>query len=243
MSDALTIPGLPVAGGQTITDELWNDSFDSIKAKWDARFGALTPGHIFVANASGVITGVAMSGDATISQAGVLSLAANSVAQPELADNAVGEEEITTALAQKLGVSEVATVRRATAIIATEQTLDSASWADLATVGPAVTVETVAGGLLIVAASVHARVASGSFPNDARVGIHVGTDRAIAGSPEPGEAIIDEEVGNAYGSVPLTGIMAIPVTAGSRTVTLKYAENAATTQFKDRQLLVIGAAF
>lgn len=53
-----------------------------------------TAGKLLIANASGVITGTAMSGDATISSTGEVSLAANSVGSAEIANDAVGSTEL-----------------------------------------------------------------------------------------------------------------------------------------------------
>lgn len=143
MPDALTIPGLPVASGQTITDELWNDSFDSIKSKWDARFGALTAGHIFVANASGVITGVAMSGDGTISQAGALTVT-------DLA-----------AVKSQAGITAGGIVRAGKSIIATQQTTTSASYTTLTTPDQVSNVVLPTDGLIVVAFQAYAKTSVG----------------------------------------------------------------------------------
>lgn len=56
-----------------------------------------TSGRIIVCNASGIPQYVAMSGDATISATGVLSLAADSVGSAEIAPSAVGASEVADA--------------------------------------------------------------------------------------------------------------------------------------------------
>lgn len=67
-------------------------------AVWQKAGGGDLPGlastRIWVGNGSNVATAVAMSGDATISNAGALSLGANSVANAEMADDAIGLAEL-----------------------------------------------------------------------------------------------------------------------------------------------------
>ena len=65
----------------------WEDKSDFVSS-------ALTSGQMLVGNGSGVATGVTISGDATISNTGALSLANNSVDSAEIAANAVDTAEL-----------------------------------------------------------------------------------------------------------------------------------------------------
>jgi hypothetical protein len=126
-----------------------------------SKLASGTSAHIIVCNASGVPTYVPPSGDATISNTGVVSLAAdsvgaseiaaNSVGASEMADDAVGQEELTTALAEKLGVSESSTVRRGTSIITTEESRTNTAYDTLTTPDQVQDVVLPANGLIVVA--------------------------------------------------------------------------------------------
>lgn len=89
--DAVTIPKLAATGTPSATTYLRGDN---TWATIGASLPALTSASIWVGNGSHVATAVAMSGDATMTNAGVLSLAANSVANAEMADDAVGLAEL-----------------------------------------------------------------------------------------------------------------------------------------------------
>ena len=80
---------------------------DGDDTSWNSTdTSSLADGNIFVGNASGVATGVALSGDATIDNTGALSLAADSVDSAEIVADAVGASEIA---ADAVGSSEIAT--------------------------------------------------------------------------------------------------------------------------------------
>lgn len=250
MPDALTIPGLPVASGQTITDELWNDSFDSIKSKWDARFGALTAGHIFVANASGVITGVAMSGDGTISQAGALTVT-------DLA-----------AVKSQAGITAGGIVRRGKSIIATQETTTSATYTTLTTPDQVSNVVLPTDGLIVVGFQAYAKTdvnASG------RAAIFLGANQlkgpgtvpavvetpAFSSGANDWSVVVSTSVGltrDSTGSVtspavvttgmvlppPLLGggLCSIWAAAGTYTVSVQWKTSSGTLTAKERRLWV-----
>ena len=67
----------------------------NIQTQLDSKMGnALTSSYIFVGNSSNVATGVAMSGDATISNTGVLTIANNAITTAKISDNAVDGTKI-----------------------------------------------------------------------------------------------------------------------------------------------------
>jgi hypothetical protein len=83
-------------------------SMEAVDAELDniapAQIVGVTAGRLLLANSSGVVTGTAISGDATISNTGVLTIGDdkikqsmidnNAVGRDQLADNAVGTNEI-----------------------------------------------------------------------------------------------------------------------------------------------------
>jgi hypothetical protein len=72
---------------------------------------ALTSANIWVGNGSNVATAVAMSGDATITNAGVVALAANSVTTAEITDSTIASADIAadTIVAADIAAGAVAT--------------------------------------------------------------------------------------------------------------------------------------
>ena len=72
------------------------DKIDNTEAQDILREGDLLSGQIFVGNASNVATAVAMSGDATLSNAGVLTIADEAVTQSKIAIGAVDYLQIAT---------------------------------------------------------------------------------------------------------------------------------------------------
>lgn len=93
MPDLLTITNQFVNGTPADADEV-NENFTDVKDYVDARLGNATSGQILVANASGVITNRTMSGDATISNTGVITLTNDSVNAAKIAAGAVGTSEV-----------------------------------------------------------------------------------------------------------------------------------------------------
>jgi hypothetical protein len=71
----------------TSATELWSASKISTELSSKLNNSGYTSAHIVVANGSGVLAGVALSGDATISNAGVLSLAANVLKEADFVFN------------------------------------------------------------------------------------------------------------------------------------------------------------
>lgn len=58
----------------------------------------LASGHIFVGNAAGVATDVAMSGDATMANTGALTVAANAITTTKIINDAVTKAKLATAI-------------------------------------------------------------------------------------------------------------------------------------------------
>lgn len=157
----------------------------------------------------------------------------NAIIESLIADGAVSLDKLSASLQAQISIDAV----RDYAEVLTEETTNSTSWADLATVGPSVTLTAPSGGLLVVAAS--ALIKGSGFPEPGYVGVHVTTDRAISGSVEFGETIFQSDDISSYTSLPLTGVMAIPVTAGSRTIALKYRSPGGDIAVKDRKLFAM----
>ncbi len=67
----------------------------------------LDAGHIFVGNAAGVATDVAMSGDATMANTGALTVVANAITTTKIIDTAVTKAKLATSL-QPAGVIKYA---------------------------------------------------------------------------------------------------------------------------------------
>jgi hypothetical protein len=95
----LAVTAAKIANGTITFDQIQSGTIANaqINASADIAFTKLAPlnsGNILVGNASNDAASVAMSGDATISNAGVVSLATNAVGPTELEDNAVTELKI-----------------------------------------------------------------------------------------------------------------------------------------------------
>jgi hypothetical protein len=93
MADLLTITNSFVNGTNADATQV-NQNFTDVKNYIDARLGNLTSGQILVANASGVVTGRTLSGDATISNTGVITIANGAVNAAKIAAGAVGSSEL-----------------------------------------------------------------------------------------------------------------------------------------------------
>jgi hypothetical protein len=92
--------------------------------------------------------GQAQLADNSVGQAKIID---GAVAASKMADNAVGEEEITTALAEKLGVSESSTVRRGEVSTSGEESRTSTSYGTLTTPDQVDNIVLPADGLIVVA--------------------------------------------------------------------------------------------
>lgn len=125
-----------------------------------------------------------------------------------------------------------ATLRAATASVATQQSTASTSPTDLATSGPAVTVTTGTKALVIVGASL-GTLTTGM---DATMGFAVSGASTVAASiPNASRNYINQS-GMRWSSV----ILLTGLTAGSNTFTAKYwSANATTAYFADRYITVI----
>jgi len=135
------------------------------------------------------------------------------------------------------GITNAGTTRRDTATVATEQTTTSTTWADLATVGPSVTITVPSNALVLVGVQVEYQ---GTGGNIATVGVSEATNYALSGVPEQDVSHTNERrlvtTNTAYTSLPSTASFILPATAGSRTYTLKYAVTAGTGTFKNRTI-------
>lgn len=78
----------------SLANSILNADINSAAAIAHSKLAAVSSGNLLVGNASNVATSVALSGDATLSNAGVLSLAANSVDTAELVDDAVTPDKL-----------------------------------------------------------------------------------------------------------------------------------------------------
>lgn len=223
---AFEIPNPIVANTPAVAADV-EENFQKVE---DA-LGAGTSGQLIVCDASGNPRPVSLSGDGTLSAAGALTIAAGAVDAAELA----------SALAEDLGVTGGGTTRRAYAEVLTEQTNPGPTWGDLATVGPSVTVTGSLWGFVLIGVAVEMK--SASPPNTVAVAVHEATDWNTAGSTDAdGSERILEWTSGSYSEKPLTAFKLIPVTAGSRTFTLKYGAAQGGT-FKNRKLWAIAMGF
>lgn len=83
-----------------------NAKVDAAAAIAFSKLASLTSGNILVGNASNVPTSVALSGDATISNTGVLTIAAGAVVTADLANNAVTAAKVNTGEVAVLGTAQ-----------------------------------------------------------------------------------------------------------------------------------------
>ncbi len=86
----INLSATPPATGEVLT-------WDNTNSRWDASAipaPSLTNANIFVGNAGGTATGVPMTGDATIDNAGALTIANNAVTTPKILDGAVTTAKI-----------------------------------------------------------------------------------------------------------------------------------------------------
>lgn len=83
-----------------------NAKVDAAAAIAFSKLAALTSGNILVGNASNVPTSVALSGDATISNTGVLTIAANAVVTADIANSAVTSAKVDTTQVAVLGTAQ-----------------------------------------------------------------------------------------------------------------------------------------
>ena len=83
-----------------------NAKVDAAAAIAFSKLASLTSGNILVGNASNVPASVALSGDATISNTGVLSIAANAVVTADIANSAVTSAKVDTTQVAVLGTAQ-----------------------------------------------------------------------------------------------------------------------------------------
>ena len=104
MPDLLTITYSFVNGTNADAAQV-NQNFTDVKNYIDARLGNATSGQILVASAAAVLTPRTVSGDASISNTGVVTIANDAINAAKIAANAVGSSEIA---ADAVGSSEIA---------------------------------------------------------------------------------------------------------------------------------------
>jgi hypothetical protein len=127
------------------------------------------------------------------------------------------------------------------AAVATEQTTASASFTDLATVGPSVSITVPTNGIVKVFAQVAMKTSSGT----AEVGLYEATDistaQAILSTTNSSYETRNTTPDSDDGTTTLTrgGALSFPATAGARTFTLKYKTSAGTATFQTRKLWVV----
>lgn len=111
----------------TIPDNsVTNAKVDSAAAIAFSKLAALTSGNILVGNASNQAASVALSGDATISNTGVLTIAAGAVVTADLADSAVttakiADSNVTTAKIAANAVDSTKVNTSSVAVLGTAQ--------------------------------------------------------------------------------------------------------------------------
>lgn len=177
-----------------------------------------------------------------------VKLATDAVTQAKVANDAIGEEEITTALAQKLGVSETATTRRGFSSVVTSENTTSTTFTDLTTVGPQVTVDVQANGLVLVVAAVTMRANGGG---DALVDLRMDgatlTNAGLLSTALSSFTTVYSGPGAIDGFSGFEGYAfpnLFPVAAGSHTFKLMYRRNGGTSaDFQNRKLWVMSLAF
>jgi len=121
----------------------------------------------------------------------------------------------------------------ATATVATSQTTASTSYADLSTVGPAVTVTTGTKALVTVSSFI-TNTSSGPL-NYASFAVSSATTRAASDA----EAVILQTTGGSSPQMRASATTLVTgLTAGSNTFTMKYRVEFGTGTFKDRSVIV-----
>ncbi len=120
--------------GEVISASKFNQNFTDVENFLNtdgniphSRLATATPGRLLVANGSSVLTAVTLSGDATLSSAGALTIANDAINAPKIATDAVGTTEIA---ADAVTSSEIATDAVGTAEIAADAVTASEIAAD-----------------------------------------------------------------------------------------------------------------
>lgn len=149
-------------------------------------------------------------------------------------------------LAKLLGIDNGSVDGRGYAAVATSQTTSSTSFADLATVGPQVTVNVPANGIVAVYAEATINPGSGGA---ALVGLHEPTDQPSAipilnGLNADGtktRATVPGSIDGVDKATARGAFLHVPATAGARTYTLKYARvgGSGNVTYSNRKLWVI----
>jgi hypothetical protein len=164
-----------------------------------------------------------------------------------LANGAVTADKLADALAKALGIDNAAVDGRGFSQVATSQSTSSASYVDLGTAGPSVSIDVPADGFVAVYAEA---TLTPSSTGAAIVGLQEATDLAtpktiLTLGANLSAQTLATDPGTITGvdkSVTPGGLLLIPATAGRRTYKLQYARFAGSgnVTFANRKLWVIG---
>lgn len=128
--------------------------YDHIRDYLNGRLGNLSSGQILIANGSGQVVGRVISGDALITNTGVLSIANDAITAAKIAAGAVGSSEIASNAVQtaELDDDAVTQAKIADNAVGNAQMADSAvgaaELADLGVTGAKIANGTIGGGKL-----------------------------------------------------------------------------------------------
>lgn len=157
--------------------------------------------------------------------------------------NALDEVNLATALAQRLGISQAGTPRRGYAEVLTDEATTSAVAVDLATVGPSVTVNVPANGLVLLKATVDLKAGTSDT-----AAVHLVEDNVNKAAilQESGAAFVTRNSlpGSSAGTTLdySSGLVAFAASAGAHTYKLKYyniSGPANASNFRNRKLWVM----
>jgi len=222
-----------IATGAVVADDLATDSVITVKI----QDSAVTTAKI----ANGAVTAAKLDAAAAIQPTIVdakgdliAGTAADTVARLAVGTNGQylkADSTQTTGLAWGTITQAVSSVT--TAEVSTSQTYTSASFGDLSTSGPAVTVTTGTSVLVAITATVY----NGTSQGIGVVGVAVSGTTTTAASDANALYVTSSTSNGAY---QMTALIPLTVTAGSNTFTLKYRTGAATTAtFANRRITLI----
>jgi hypothetical protein len=189
--------------------------------------------------AAGAVTSTGLAaGSVTSSKIG-----ADAVTSSAVADNTVGEEEITTALAERLGVSETSTTRRGFVQVNTAENTTSGTFGDISggTVGPSATVSVVSNGLVTVFCQVDAKSnGGGNAVVDLREdGTSITGSVGILSTNSSSYVTLYPQGSASTVSKGLAVAVTFPASAGSHIYKLVYKATGTSADFRNRRLWVM----